>query len=171
MHLSAAYLKVLREMHAVHPWGTYGWRYLNDFLPAFNALGCSSLLDYGSGIESLRQAVEACKLPIDVRCFDPAIEGREAAPEPADYVVCTDVMEHVEVEFVPQVLQHIHTLAVKGAFLNIGLAKARRVLPDGRNAHITLKPATWWLKEISKSPWAAVETRPGRKLYAVWLRK
>ena len=79
-----------------------------------------------------------------VRNYDPAIPQWSAPPEPADMVMCRDVMEHVEPEHVDAVLGHIAGLAQKVAVFLIACRLAHQSMPDGSNTHISVHPAAWW---------------------------
>lgn len=100
-----------------------------------------TILDYGAGKCTL-----AASLPqFVVKSYDPCLSHLSERPEPADLVICTDVMEHVEEEHVAGVLADISSLALVGAFFQISTIPAVKELADGRNAHITLKPWHEWL--------------------------
>lgn len=57
-------------------------------------------------------------------------------------------MEHVEEKFVEVVLAEIASLCDSKAFFVISTRKALHTLPDGSNAHRTIKPKGWWLEHI-----------------------
>jgi hypothetical protein len=59
-----------------------------------------SYLDHGSGKETLANALPQ----FTVRGYDPAIPDLDTHPEPHDLFICTDVLEHVEPEFVDMVI-------------------------------------------------------------------
>jgi len=111
--------------------------------------GCKSILDYGAGKGVLS---EGLKDTLDVRSYDPCIPAISASPDNADLVVCKDVMEHVELEYVEDVLDHIKSLADKSALFSIATIKSNKNLPDGRNCHITLEKPDWWIEKI-KTRW------------------
>lgn len=104
--------------------------------------GCYSVLDYGCGAGGLATALVGSGL--SVREYDPAIPEKAGRPIFADLVACTDVLEHVEIEKLPNVLNHICALARKAVFFVVALDDANKTLRDGRNAHITLRPSAWW---------------------------
>jgi hypothetical protein len=115
--------------------------------------GPVSVLDYGSaGGKTMQSVRESFWLPPSVTdfCYDPFVEGFNAEPEPADFVICTDVMEHVEPECTMAVLDHIQALTKKVVFFTISLRAAHKTLSDGRNAHINLRPVEFWVKELKK---------------------
>ena len=105
-----------------------------------------TVLDYGCGKQALKKALP----DVEIVGYDPFIPGLDKEPEAADIVVCADVMEHVEVEYVRGVLDHIQSLTKKVAVFIIQCAPAQKTLPDGRNAHITLMPHDWWFKRVKE---------------------
>jgi 2-polyprenyl-3-methyl-5-hydroxy-6-metoxy-1,4-benzoquinol methylase len=87
---------------------------------------------------------------VESRCYDPFVGEFAVEPEAADLVICTDVLEHVEQECTGAVLDHIQSLTKRLVFFSISLVKAEKILADGRNAHINLPGAEFWLKEIRR---------------------
>ena len=106
--------------------------------------GSATVLDYGCGKGTLKQVLGDC-----VTNYDPAVAEWSAKPEPADLVVCTDVLEHVEPEYLDDVIADLRRLTKKVAFIVIACRKANRHLDDGRNAHLIVEPPEWWLKKVS----------------------
>jgi len=168
---SPRYQAVLRETHAKRRWGTKGHRSIQRFLPFVKSLGCQTLLDYGAGSGSVKRVLDPANVGLDISEYDPGVVGIDSLPQPADAVVCTDVMEHVEEQFVVDVLEHICQLTGVCAYLDIALIKAKCILPDGANAHITLKRAEWWLATIGKLPWITLRYDVGKKNLIVYLVK
>lgn len=117
---------------------------------------CTSVLDYGCGEGSLITYLQAVNRSdamrvkdfpprcADFRAYDPAMEGFDRLPEPADLVVCTDVLEHIEPDRLDAVLAHLKTLAKKVLFVVIATRPSGKTLTDGRNAHLILESAEWW---------------------------
>lgn len=142
--ISDAYLEENRRLHAQpNGFGGKGRRWLETVLYLQQRFECSSVLDYGCGQGSLRQAL-ADRGMLWCREFDPAIPGKDLLPLFADLVVCTDVLEHVEPDKIHNVLHHIHWCARKAIFLSVALDPTAKTLSDGRQAHILLRPAAWW---------------------------
>jgi hypothetical protein len=158
-------------MHEEAPWGTKGYKYIEEFLPYCKDLGCVTILDYGCGQMTVRDHLIEIDPTIFVSGYDPAIPEYAGAPYAANFVVCTDVMEHVEEEHVRATFEYICSLATKGAYFNIALTKAKRSLPDGQNAHITIKPWDWWADRAAGLPWILDKSDVGRKNLKLWLRK
>jgi hypothetical protein len=44
-------------------------------------------------------------------------------------------------------------------------------LPDGRNAHLIVEPADWWLTELRRIGWSVEGAQATGKELRVWLRK
>lgn len=140
------YKKLQEDFHVERPdYGTSGHNYADQIAKLAQNLHTESILDYGCGKCTLGKS-----LPFPIANFDPFIPEFSSEPDPADIVVCTDVMEHVEEEFVTPVLQHIQSLANKFVFFQIATGPAKKTLQDGRNAHITQHPGSWWLPELCK---------------------
>ena len=98
----------------------------------------------GSGIE--RRATTGKGL----RGYDPAIEGLDAPPNPADIVVCGDVLEHVEPQCLDAVVDDLRRVTKKAALLVVATRPAVKTLADGRNAHLIVESADWWLPRIAR---------------------
>jgi hypothetical protein len=58
------------------------------------------------------------------------------------------VLEHIEPQYLEQVLDHLVELTEVVAFITIHTGPAMKTLPDGRNAHLTQEPIEWWLAKI-----------------------
>ena len=62
----------------------------------------------------------------------------------SDAVVCMDVLEHIFIEDIPNVLGELFSLATKLLVVNVACYKAAALLPNGDNAHITVRSPDWW---------------------------
>lgn len=63
-------------------------------------------------------------------------------------VACIDVLEHIEPEYLDGVLDELARLTEGVAFLSIHTGPAVKVLSDGRNAHLTQQPMSWWMPKV-----------------------
>ena len=117
-----------------------------------------SILDYGCG-RSRTVDWLAHMLGAKAHRYDPAIPEFATLPVArADLVICTDVLEHVPEESLDQTLTAVSLLS-NLAFFNIALTPANEILPNGENAHCTVKPAEWWGKKIADHFGTAVVMR------------
>lgn len=141
---SPEYAHLQNNFHRERPdYGTSGSNYADQILQMANSLQTRSVLDYGCGKCTLAKA-----LPFPIQNYDPFIKEYSQRPQPADLVVCTDVMEHVEEGYVDNVFTDIWSLTKKALFFQIATCEAKKVLPDGRNAHITIRDINWWLTRM-----------------------
>lgn len=146
MLISESYKKELEELHKINEdWGTgpkisvigiCHWMYMNNI---------KRVLDYGCGKGRL-----SLFLPIEVSNYDPGIPEWCVNPKPEDYLLCTDVLEHVEPDYIENVIEHLVSKFKKKAYLIIALGPSRVILPSGRNAHLIIKSAEWWIKLVKK---------------------
>ena len=141
MLITPEYSRLNNELHRSRSdYGTSGarWSKLVDRLA--QQYGAASILDYGCGKQTLSTALPHLK----ITGYDPALPGLDRSPNPADLVVCTDVLEHVEPECIDAVLDDLCRVTSKIALVTVATRPAIKVLSDGRNAHLTVKPFAWW---------------------------
>lgn len=148
---SPGYRDLLRHAHNTTNWGRGGASWSEPIAKFAKGLGATEVLDYGCGGGTLKPALAA----LGVKCleYDPGIPGKDVMPKLADVVASTDVFEHIEPELVPNVLRHVFSLARKGAFLCIAKQPAKKILADGRNAHLVCKPTEWWIDRLVEAGW------------------
>lgn len=147
-----AYLAEQDLLHlAPGGYGSNGGRWAESVIWLCRRFDCWSVLDYGCGEGSLKRRLESVRVKFAVREYDPApVLGKNRPPEFADLVVCTDVLEHVEPHLLVNVLNHIQGLARKAILLCVDLERSNKVLSDGRNAHLILKPSAWWEAKVDE---------------------
>lgn len=150
--ISPAYVALQHELHArPNGYGGKGDTWAEAVLALVDQIGASSVLDYGCGQGALKRALVARK-PAHVRVdeYDPAIPGKDGPPLFADLIVCTDVLEHVEPERLENVIAHLRALAKRAVFAVIALRPSNKMLADGRNAHLIVESADWWIARLSE---------------------
>lgn len=107
-------------------------------------ISARTILDYGAGKQSLAKAMR----DRTVISYDPAVPEIAGEPDPADLVVCTDVMEHIEPKYLDDVLADIQRCTLKAALFTICVVPAHKHLPDGRNAHLIVEDVRWWCRKL-----------------------
>jgi hypothetical protein len=125
--------------------------------------GARTVLDYGAG-KGLQYRPQ--KVVVDgrhvadgiaeywdvdeVRCFDPGYPPHSALPAGRfDGVICTDVLEHCPEEDLPWILDEIFGYAKEFVYLNVACFPARKTLPNGENAHATVRSPQWWRELVA----------------------
>jgi hypothetical protein len=67
----------------------------------------------------------------------------------ADVVVCADVMEHIEPECLDDVILHIRALAKQYAIFVIATQPSKKIMDDGRTAHLIVEGSGFWFAKLS----------------------
>lgn len=162
MKISQAYLEEQKRLHAdPRGYGGRGSKWCDTILELTATTAVETILDYGAGQGTLGEALR--NQGFFVTDFDPAVERfRRLSPGPYDLVTCTDVLEHVEEQFVDAVIAELASLA-ELVFVVISLVPTEKTLSDGRQAHITLRPAAWWIKAFERAGKDRVEILPAKK--------
>ena len=107
-----------------------------------------TVLDYGCGKGGTADYLES-KIQCKIDRYDPGYAPYSVKPtQQYELVYSTDVFEHIEREDIPATLEYINTLATQYTAHIIDLDPARKKLPDGRNAHVTLLTPDEWLAEL-----------------------
>ena len=89
-------------------------------------------------------------------------------PEPADLVVCTDVLEHVEPECLENVLDDLKRVTKQALFLAVSTRAANKSTSDGQNTHKIVEDLEFWRPKIRKRfDIVQVVVAPGDKFTAI----
>ena len=138
--------------------GIYALRHAVHIKELIDESGARTLLDYGSG-KGYQYDLPKVTIPgagewdslIDywdvdeVRCFDPCYAPFSKFPEGNfDGVISTDVLEHCTAEDIPWIVTEMFSLARLFVFVTVACYPAKSTLPNGENAHTTIRPAEWW---------------------------
>lgn len=118
--------------------------------PIFEEYKIGTLLDYGCGgsdydLEGFTPNGESAKkcFSLDtVYRYEPARDLDER--QKADAVVNFDVLEHIFITDIPRIIRELFSLTKKLLVINVACYDARALLPNGENAHITVRPPDWW---------------------------
>lgn len=143
MLISEDYKAQNKKLHEIPAYGTSSAKWVGEVRGIAQTYAVQTILDYGCGKGLLKQA-----LGFEIAEYDPAIEGKDKQPQPAEMVVCTDVLEHIEPECLDAVLDDLQRLTKRVAFLTIATRPAKKILADGRNAHLIQESHKWWLPKL-----------------------
>lgn len=142
--LTESYRQLNAQLLTEDPsFATSGHRWAKKTAALMQEFNTTDVLDYGCGRRTLEET-----LGVPIRNYDPCIPGLDTPPEPADIVVCGDVMEHIEPECLQDVLGDLYRLSKIALLVVVATRPALRVLPDGRNAHLIQEKADWWLPKF-----------------------
>lgn len=149
MLISEEYKALQVKAHEDKPeWGKAGMANRDQVLEFCKHNGFTSLLDYGCGKGHLGKSLEA--EGIAVTNYDPGMPGYDVKPTPHDFVVCFDVLEHVEPDCVEAVLDDLKSLTRKVAIFTVSTEPAKTFLADGSNAHRCIRPKRWWMRRFEE---------------------
>ena len=118
-----------------------------------NHFNCKNALDYGSGGSDLN--IEEIEEGLTFRDyvglekiyqFEPARNIKSKGK--FDLVLSFDVLEHIFIADLPWVINDIFSKANKCVLINVACYESAALLPNGENAHITLRHPLWWLGQI-----------------------
>jgi len=135
-------------------------RWVDTIKKLITLTGSHTLLDYGSGKglqyksvpleekgQSRYQGLQDYWEIDDLYCYDPGYPPYQKLPRRQyDAIISTDVLEHCHQEDIKWIIDEIFGLAGKFVFINIACYQAKRSLPNGENAHCTIRPGVWWDK-------------------------
>lgn len=136
------------EIHASRVYGATSVKNLRFLRPEIRLRRPRSILDYGCGQSRLLEILDL-GYPVELNRYDPAIP--DFAEKPAvtvDLLINIDVLEHIEEPDLDAVLAEMRA-ACRDAIIIVDTSPASAVLPDGRNAHVTLRPPEWWRDRLS----------------------
>ena len=110
-----------------------------------------TVLDYGGGGSnweapnfepSTNQSAKQFFRVNDVCTFEPARNLMEKRK--SDCVVCMDVLEHIHISDIPKIVEELFFLSKSLLIINVACYSAQAILPNGENAHITVRSPDWW---------------------------
>lgn len=117
----------------------------------------SSVFDFGCGRNANIILYLSKKFPhLKLLGYDPAIkENTELTTDVIptdtkfDLIISTDCLEHIPQNELPQCFEVFKKIDPKHMLHVICTREAEQILPDGTNAHKTIKPRIWWRKKFA----------------------
>lgn len=154
--ISLEYRQLLEHTHAKMPWGVASLNEIDRIVFLVTQFQITHLLDYGAGQQNLARELPKLIPNLIVKSYDPGIPAIANPPAPAPLVCCIDVLEHVEPEYIDQVLDDLQRVVDDMGYFTVSVTPAKKILSDGRNAHLIIQPVEWWTEKI-KSRFNIVE--------------
>ena len=149
-----AYIEQLRSLHKdkSRPQGFGGKvKDLGAFHSYMEKWQPKSLLDYGCGKGAILSHLQNKYPNIKIEGYDPAVVMFDKiSRQNYECIFSNDVLEHIEPDHIHKVLKHINELSTKYLWLRIDTKPARKVLPDGRNAHLIIENIDWWTNLVNR---------------------
>lgn len=144
------YKKQLQQLHAKKNFKEKNMWY-DDIKKFLEKETPSSIIDFGCSHGNLIQKIKTDFPSIEVvDGYDPGVTEFENKPiRTYDTLVSTDVIEHIEPKHLDETLSYIESLFNKSAWVIIACYPAKKYLPDGRNAHLTVETPDWWISKIN----------------------
>lgn len=147
--ISEEYRKMQQQLHENPNYGVASVGYAPLVAQRIESTGARELLDYGAGKGRLGTTLKAhIHHPLNIHHYDPAIPAWSKPPEPCVLVACIDVLEHIEPALLDNVLDDLERVTAGVGFFTVHTGPAVKHLPDGRNAHLIQRPASWWLPKF-----------------------
>jgi hypothetical protein len=85
----------------------------------------------------------------NISIYDIGIPGKDIMPEEEfDGVISTDVLEHIPEKELDKALDLLFSKASKFVYIAVFCGPAKTLLPNGENAHCTIKPPKWWKRKV-----------------------
>ena len=164
--ISPEYRALNAQLHRENlAFGVGGGKHAPTVLKLAESLKTRSILDYGCGKGYLGKALAEAGIPIWE--YDPAIPGKDESPRPAELVVASDVLEHIEPERLHLVLDDLRRCVRKVGYFVIHTGPASKKLPDGRNTHLIQHGADWWRKRLADFFEVGKLIKKGQELHAI----
>ena len=151
MRYTPEYLSQQKSLHQKGNYGVIAGKMYGTIVSTIvDKMEIDHLLDYGCGKNlSLTKGLKT-KREFKYQAYDPMVGEYSDEPVPAQMVCCIDVIEHIEPDYLEDVLDHLEELTEEVLFISVHTGPAGKVLDDGRNAHLIQQPLIWWLPKIAE---------------------
>lgn len=131
-------------------------KFVNPIKQVIDITDSKTILDYGAGKgkqyeseinvdKKIYKNIQEYWGVDEIIMYEPALPGKDSLPSSkVDGVISTDVLEHIPLNDIAWVVDEMFSLSKKFVFANIACYSAFARLPEGENAHCTIKPPQWW---------------------------
>lgn len=147
--ISDEYRQLQEKLHEDPSYGVASVKFAPLVADYIRAHDIHHVLDYGAGKARLAQELDwLVPWSLDIRCYDPGVPQFSRTPEPVEFVACLDVLEHIEPDRLPHVLDDLRRVIAGSGLMTVHTGPAGKTLADGRNAHLIQRPPEWWLPQF-----------------------
>lgn len=144
------YLELQKQLHLNPDYGIASLSFAPIIAEIIKKANIKSLSDYGAGKKNLLLGLNNNGIKdIEYFPYDPAFP-EYGGPVASQLVCCIDVLEHIEPELIDNVIKDLAGIVTNLGYFSIHMGPAKKILADGRNAHLIQKPCSWWLAKIVK---------------------
>lgn len=153
MLITEEYRQTQKELHKNPDYGKASEAYAPLVARMIDKFEIDELLDYGAGKLRLLKTIADNRLvnrKFRYIPYEPADDRYSDRPMPCEMVTCIDVLEHVEPDLLENVLDDLKRITGRVGFFTIHTGPAVKVLPDGRNAHLTQEGMSFWLPKLAE---------------------
>ena len=148
MSYSDSYKNTLRELHQSKAFGNKSG-IPQEVIDCIEKYQVKSFLDFGCGKGYFLQALKEKYPDIEIFGFDPANENFQKLPDSVDMIYSSDVFEHIEPENLEETVLDLKSRCKKVMYHLIACHPAKRIMNDGRNAHLIIQPPDWWRRLLT----------------------
>lgn len=147
--ISSEYKKMISDINGTENFGKR--KKIPKFLESFiSTVEVKSIIDFGCGVGNLITTLSERYPDKTISGYDPGNEIYNTMPNNTfDLLVSTDVLEHIEPEFLDKTLEFLSSKS-QYVYHLIALEPSSVTLPDGRNAHLILESPSWWKNKFIK---------------------
>jgi len=149
MKITNEYKEQIKKLHQSKNWGTTS-AIPHKVIEIIETFNIKSILDFGCGKGKIVELLKERFPNIEVIGYDPAFNTD--LPDKIEMIMSTDVLEHVEPNFLDETLSDLYSRAEKVQYHLIACHKAKKILPDGRNAHLIIETPDWWQEKFRNLP-------------------
>lgn len=144
------YIEQYKKLYELKPrYGASSVKLLNYILPVIKEYKPISVLDYGCGRSPLIDMI-AEQVPIKPFRYDPVFEEFSSLPnEKMDFLICTDVLQHVPLNDLHNVLTEISSIS-SNCYFHIKCTDHPTNFPNGKPTNCTVYPKEWWKEKLSE---------------------
>lgn len=144
---SKAHIEQQKEIHRRRPeYGAAGHLFAKTIVDIASSLNTKDVLDYGAGKRALEKSVPV----LAIKSYDPAVDGIDMTPDPADVVVCTHVLPYCEPEYLDAILDDLTRLTKRALVLVVKTSASDKLLEDGKSVTKIVKPYMEWINIVAE---------------------